>query len=76
MFEAGRKLEAVDQTNPQTISVATVTQVVNGTLWIKLDGYQSNAVEQIYDVQSCNLFPVGWCSMHGHPLLTPIVKSM
>ncbi|XP_028513995.1 scm-like with four MBT domains protein 2 isoform X2 [Exaiptasia diaphana] len=74
-FEVGLKLEAVDQTNPQTISVATVTQIIGGTLWVRLDGYQSNAVEQIYDVESYNLFPVGWSSNHGHPLLGPKLKS-
>ena len=74
-FDLGLKLEAVDQTNPKVITVATVTQVVGRTVWVQLDGYQDDSVEHIYDVESHNLFPCGWCSMNGHPLLTPKHKT-
>lgn len=74
-FQITLKLEAVDQTKPETISVATVSQVVGRTIWVRLDGYPSNAVEHIYDMESYDLLPVGWCGTHGHPLLTPHQKS-
>ena len=68
------KLEAVDQTGPSTMTVATVSQVVRRTMWVLLDGYKNDSVEHIYDVESFDLFPVGWCSMNGHPLVTPRVQ--
>lgn len=68
------KLEAVDQTDPSTMTVATVTQVVGRTMWVLLDGYKNDSVEHIYDVESYDLYPVGWCSMNGHPLLTPRIQ--
>lgn len=73
-FDIGMKFEAVDQTNPSIMTVATVTQVVGRTMWVLLDGYKDDSIEHIYDVQSFDLFPVGWCSMNGHPLLTPRVQ--
>ena len=68
------KLEAVDQTDSSTMTVATVTQVVGRTMWVLLNGYKHDSVEHIYDVESFDLYPVGWCSMNGHPLLTPRVQ--
>lgn len=73
-FDIGMKLEAVDQTDPSTMTVATVTQVVGRTMWVLLDGYKDDSVEHIYDVESYDLFPVGWCSMNGHPLRTPRIQ--
>ena len=73
-FDIGMKLEAVDQTDPSTITVASVSQVVGRTMWVLLEGYKNDSVEHIYDVESLDLFPVGWCSMNGHPLVTPRVQ--
>ncbi|KAJ7379363.1 Scm-like with four mbt domains [Desmophyllum pertusum] len=73
-FDISMKLEAVDQTDPSTMTVATVTQVVGRTMWVLLDGYKHDSVEHIYDVESFDLYPVGWCSMNGHPLLTPRIQ--
>ena len=56
------------------MTVATVTQVVGRTMWVLLDGYKNDSVEHIYDVESYDLYPVGWCSMNGHPLLTPRIQ--
>ena len=72
--DIGIKLEAFDQTDPSTITVATVSQVVGRTMWVLLDGYKNDSVERIYDVESSDLFPVGWCSMNGHPLITSNVQ--
>ncbi|KAJ7367447.1 Scm-like with four mbt domains [Desmophyllum pertusum] len=60
-FDISMKLEAVDQTDPSTMTVATVTQVVGRTMWVLLDGYKHDSVEHIYDVESFDLYPVGWC---------------
>ena len=68
------KLEAFDQTDPSTITVATVSQVVGRTMWVLLDGYKNDSVERIYVLESSDLFPVGWCSMNGHPLITSNVQ--
>ena len=55
-FDIGMKLEAVDQTDPSTITVATVSQVVARTMWVLLDEYKKDSVEHIYDVESSDLF--------------------
>ena len=68
------KFEAVDQTDPSIMTVASVTQVVGRTMWVLLDGFKDDSVEHIYDVESFDLFPVGWCSMNGHPLLAPRIQ--
>ena len=73
-FDIGMKFEAVDQTDPSTMTVATVSQVVGRTMWVLLDGYKDDSVEHIYDVESYDLYPVGWCSMNGHSLLTPKIQ--
>lgn len=73
-FDIGMKFEAVDQTDPSIMTVASVTQVVGRTMWVLLDGFKDDSVEHIYDVESFDLFPVGWCSMNGHPLLAPRIQ--
>ena len=50
------KLEAIDQTDPSTITVASVSQGVARTMWVLLDGYKDDSVEHIYDVESDRIF--------------------
>ena len=72
-FKVGMKLEAVDQENPVNICVATVTQVLGRNVWVMLDGESRS--EQLFDVLSHDLFPVGWCEMSGHELQWPRPSS-
>eukprot|EP00794_Sanderia_malayensis_P006132 gene6132-6840_t len=68
-IKVGMKLEAVDQENTANICVATVTQVLGRDVWIMFDGESRS--EQIFDVRSNDIFPVGWCEMSGHELQWP-----
>ena len=72
-FKVGTKLEAVDQENNVNICVATVTQVLGRDVWITFDGESRS--EQLFDVRSHDLFPVGWCEMSGHELQWPRPSS-
>jgi len=44
-------------------------QVLGRNVWITFDGETRS--EQLYDVLSYDLFPVGWCEMSGHELQWP-----
>lgn len=72
-FKVGMKLEAVDQENPVNVCVATVTQVLGRNVWVTFDGESRS--EQLFDVRSHDLFPVGWCEMSGHELQWPRPSS-
>ncbi|XP_048575342.1 uncharacterized protein LOC116616629 isoform X2 [Nematostella vectensis] len=67
-FKAGMKVEAVDLENPSSICVATITNIVGRVLQLFFDG-QSRF--QFVDVDSPDIYPIGWCHNTGHPLLTP-----
>ena len=68
------KLEAVDLSNTECISVATVTQVAGRTVWVQPEHINARG-EQVFDVASHDLFPVGWCESNGYPLETPGIRS-
>ena len=61
-FQPGQKLEAVDLMDPQLVCVATVGLVVGRLLRIHFDGWEEQ-FDQWADVESPDLFPVGWCSL-------------
>uniref|UniRef100_A0A8C5MPX2 Scm like with four mbt domains 2 n=1 Tax=Leptobrachium leishanense TaxID=445787 RepID=A0A8C5MPX2_9ANUR len=70
-FTKNMKLEAVNSSNPSEICVASVTKVKGRLLWIQLEGLQNPVPEYIIDVESMNVFPVGWCEANSYPLNTP-----
>ncbi|KAM4035327.1 scm-like with four MBT domains protein 2 isoform 2-T3 [Anomaloglossus baeobatrachus] len=70
-FIKNMKLEAVNPSNPSEISVASVTKVKGRLLWIHLEGLMKPVPEYIVDVESMNIFPVGWCEANSYPLNTP-----
>ena len=67
------KVEAVDLEHPCTVRVATVIDVMGRLVQLFLDG-QSRF--QFLDVESPDIYPVGWCQRTGHPLETPFGASM
>ena len=67
------KLEAVDKENPVNICVCTVTRVINNHLWLNIDG--DTRSDQIFHVDSPDMFPVGWCETTGHELQWPRPNS-
>ncbi|XP_072383477.1 polycomb protein Sfmbt isoform X3 [Diabrotica undecimpunctata] len=74
-FCIGMKLEAIDPLNLSSISVATVTDVLNyGYIMIRIDTYDSDVTGAdwfCYHVKSPCIFPVGFCEKHNIPLTPP-----
>ncbi|KAB0348496.1 hypothetical protein FD754_013353, partial [Muntiacus muntjak] len=70
-FTKNMKLEAVNPRNPGELCVASVIAVKGRLMWLHLEGLQSPAPEFIVDVESMDIFPVGWCEANSYPLTTP-----
>ncbi|XP_064335391.1 scm-like with four MBT domains protein 2 isoform X2 [Camelus dromedarius] len=70
-FTKNMKLEAVNPRNPGELCVASVVGVKGRLMWLCLEGLQSPAPEFIVDVESMDIFPVGWCEANSYPLTTP-----
>ncbi|KAM5170661.1 scm-like with four MBT domains protein 2 isoform 1-T2 [Mantella aurantiaca] len=70
-FTKNMKLEAVNPNNPSEICVSSVNKVKGRLLWLHLEGLQQPPPEYIIDVESVNIFPVGWCEANSYPLSTP-----
>ncbi|XP_023609326.1 scm-like with four MBT domains protein 2 isoform X2 [Myotis lucifugus] len=70
-FTKNMKLEAVNPRNPGELCVASVVRVKGRLLWLHLEGLQTPAPEFIVDVESMDIFPVGWCEANSYPLTTP-----
>ncbi|XP_014696808.1 scm-like with four MBT domains protein 2 isoform X2 [Equus asinus] len=70
-FTKNMKLEAVNPRNPGELCVASVVSVKGRLMWLRLEGLQTPAPEFIVDVESMDIFPVGWCEANSYPLTTP-----
>ncbi|XP_041462600.1 polycomb protein Scm-like [Lytechinus variegatus] len=69
-FKVGMKLEAVDRKNPHLICPATVGQVKDNTIFVQFDGWRG-AFDYWCEINSRDIFPVGWCKATGHYLQPP-----
>ncbi|XP_061570308.1 scm-like with four MBT domains protein 2 isoform X1 [Cololabis saira] len=65
-------LEAVNPHQPAEVCVAQITQVRGRLLWLRLEGVAKPLSECIVDVESMDIFPVGWCEANTYPLTTPL----
>ncbi|XP_047192449.1 scm-like with four MBT domains protein 2 isoform X1 [Scophthalmus maximus] len=65
-------LEAVNPRRPSEVCVAQVTQVRGRLLWLRLEGVAKPLSECIVDVESTDIFPVGWCEANAYPLTPPL----
>ncbi|KAM6214923.1 scm-like with four MBT domains protein 2 [Rhynchocyon petersi] len=70
-FTKNMKLEAVNPRNPGELCVASVISVKGRLMWLHLEGLQPPVPEFIVDVESMDIFPVGWCEANSYPLTTP-----
>ncbi|XP_043354942.1 scm-like with four MBT domains protein 2 isoform X3 [Dermochelys coriacea] len=70
-FTKNMKLEAVNPRNPAEICVASITSVKGRLMWLHLEGLQMPAPEYVVDVESMDIFPVGWCEANGYNLTPP-----
>ncbi|XP_028305721.1 scm-like with four MBT domains protein 2 isoform X2 [Gouania willdenowi] len=65
-------LEAVNPRRPAEVCVARITQVRGRLLWLQLEGVPKPLSECIVDVDSMDIFPVGWCEANSYPLTSPV----
>ncbi|XP_078232619.1 scm-like with four MBT domains protein 2 isoform X1 [Pogona vitticeps] len=70
-FTKNMKLEAVNPKNPAEICVASVSSVKGRLMWLHCEGLPAPAPEFIVDVESMDVFPVGWCEANAYKLLAP-----
>ncbi|MGH0135786.1 UNVERIFIED_CONTAM: hypothetical protein FKN15_035174 [Acipenser sinensis] len=70
-FSKNMKLEAVNPVNPAEICVATIIKVKGRLMWLHLEGLKKPFPEYIVDVESMDIFPVGWCEANGYHLTPP-----
>ncbi|XP_056434386.1 scm-like with four MBT domains protein 2 [Gadus chalcogrammus] len=70
-FSKDTWLEAVNPLVPSEVCVAKVTQVKGRLMWLLLEGVSKGLSECIADVESMDIFPVGWCEANGYTLTTP-----
>uniref|UniRef100_A0A6Q2XMN2 Lethal(3)malignant brain tumor-like protein 2 n=1 Tax=Esox lucius TaxID=8010 RepID=A0A6Q2XMN2_ESOLU len=70
-FAQNMKLEAVDLMDPRLVCVATVRRCVGRLLLLHFDGWEPD-FDQWVDVQSPDIYPVGWCEVTGYQLQPPI----
>ncbi|XP_041110662.1 scm-like with four MBT domains protein 2 isoform X2 [Polyodon spathula] len=70
-FSKNMKLEAVNPMNPAEICVASITKVKGRLMWLHLEGLKKPFPEYIADVESMDIFPVGWCEANGYHLTPP-----
>uniref|UniRef100_A0A8C9Z3Y3 Scm like with four mbt domains 2 n=1 Tax=Sander lucioperca TaxID=283035 RepID=A0A8C9Z3Y3_SANLU len=65
-------LEAVNPHRPAEVCVAQITQARGRLLWLRLEGVAKPLSECIVDVESMDIFPVGWCEANAYPLTPPL----
>lgn len=68
-------LEAVNPLQRTEICVARITQVKGRLLWLRLEGLTKPLPDCIVDVESMDIFPVGWCEANSYPLI-PLLKPV
>ncbi|KAI4802922.1 hypothetical protein KUCAC02_006490 [Chaenocephalus aceratus] len=64
-------LEAVNPHRREEVCVAQITQVRGRLLWLRLEGVAKPLSECIVDVESMDIFPVGWCEANAYTLTPP-----
>ncbi|KAL7827831.1 hypothetical protein AOLI_G00309830 [Acnodon oligacanthus] len=68
-------LEAVNPLQPAEFCAARITQVKGRLLWLRFEGLSKPLADCIVDVESMDIFPVGWCEANSYPL-TAIRKAV
>ena len=69
-FTKGMKLEAIDPQTPSMICVVSIVEILGPRLRLHFDGY-SDTYDFWENVNSENLFPVGWCEKNDQCLVPP-----
>ncbi|CAI4226064.1 unnamed protein product [Auanema sp. JU1783] len=66
-FPIGGKIEAFDVIEKNAICPATIKRHCGRLLLISFDGW-SEDYDQLVDIDSPDIFPIGWCETNGVPL--------
>uniref|UniRef100_A0A1I7XHH1 Mbt repeat protein n=1 Tax=Heterorhabditis bacteriophora TaxID=37862 RepID=A0A1I7XHH1_HETBA len=69
-FKPGAKLEASDMCENYLICPGTIVCSKGRLLQIHFDGWEES-YDQLFDINSNDIFPLGWCEMHGYKLEAP-----
>uniref|UniRef100_A0A1I7TLG2 Mbt repeat protein n=1 Tax=Caenorhabditis tropicalis TaxID=1561998 RepID=A0A1I7TLG2_9PELO len=70
MFQVGSHLEAADMCENQFICPATIKSVHGRLVNVHFDGWDS-AFDELYDIDSHDILPIGWCELHNYELQEP-----
>ncbi|XP_046999669.1 scm-like with four MBT domains protein 1 [Schistocerca americana] len=71
-FCQGAALEAVDPNNPDRVCAATIANITQHLLWIRLESEPRERSRQyVVNIDSLDIFPVGWCESNSYPLKPP-----
>ncbi|CAB3407244.1 unnamed protein product [Caenorhabditis bovis] len=70
MFKPGSKLEAADMCENQLVCPASIKEMKGRIINVHFDGWGPN-FDELYDIDSHDIFPVGWCEIHGYVLQRP-----
>uniref|UniRef100_A0A3Q2QIF9 Scm like with four mbt domains 2 n=1 Tax=Fundulus heteroclitus TaxID=8078 RepID=A0A3Q2QIF9_FUNHE len=71
-FSKDMWLEAVNPRRPEEVCVAQIARARGRLLWLRLEGVPKPLSECIVDVESMDIFPVGWCEANAYPLTPPV----
>ncbi|CAA95838.3 Protein lin-61 [Caenorhabditis elegans] len=69
-FKVGLRLEAADMCENQFICPATVKSVHGRLINVNFDGWDEE-FDELYDVDSHDILPIGWCEAHSYVLQPP-----
>ncbi|PIC21232.1 hypothetical protein B9Z55_026146 [Caenorhabditis nigoni] len=70
MIEVGMHLEAADMCENQLICPATIKSIHGRHINVNFDGWDSE-FDQLYDIDSHDIFPAGWCDFQAYMLQHP-----
>uniref|UniRef100_A0A1I7UM03 Tudor domain-containing protein n=1 Tax=Caenorhabditis tropicalis TaxID=1561998 RepID=A0A1I7UM03_9PELO len=69
-FQVGMRLEAADMCENQFICPATIKSVHGRLINVNFDGWDSE-FDELYDIDSHDILPIGWCELHNYVLQPP-----
>uniref|UniRef100_A0A8R1I3G3 Uncharacterized protein n=1 Tax=Caenorhabditis japonica TaxID=281687 RepID=A0A8R1I3G3_CAEJA len=69
-FQVGMRLEAADMCENQFICPATITSVHGRLINVNFDGWDDE-FDELYDIDSHDILPIGWCEVHDYTLQEP-----
>ncbi|CAI2310950.1 unnamed protein product [Caenorhabditis sp. 36 PRJEB53466] len=69
-FQVGMRLEAADMCENHFICPATISSMHGRVINVNFDGWDSE-FDEMYDVDSHDIFPIGWCELHNYTLQYP-----